>query len=100
MLQGLALEQLHRNERLAVLFADFVDGADVRMVQRGSSLRLTPKAFESCGSCAMSSGRNLSATDATEAVVFGFIDHTHPAAAEFFQDAVVRNGLADQGVCA
>jgi hypothetical protein len=27
--------------------------------------------------------------------VFSFVDHTHPAAAEFLDDAVVRDGLAD-----
>jgi hypothetical protein len=28
--------------------------------------------------------------------VFGLVDHTHPAAAKFLDDAVVRDGLADQ----
>ena len=27
--------------------------------------------------------------------VFGLVDHTHPPAAEFFDDPVVRDGLAD-----
>jgi hypothetical protein len=27
--------------------------------------------------------------------VFGLIDHAHPATTEFFEDAVVRNGLAN-----
>jgi hypothetical protein len=30
-----------------------------------------------------------------EGYVLSFIDHTHPAAAELFDDAVVRDGLAD-----
>ena len=37
-LQGMALQQLHRNEILAVLFPDVVDGAYIRMVQGGSRL--------------------------------------------------------------
>src|ERR1700687_72131 len=34
---------------------------------------------------------------AVQLEVFGLIDHTHPAAAELAQSAVVRDGLADQG---
>ena len=32
---------------------------------------------------------------ASEFGVFSFVDHTHPAAAQLIEDAVVRNGLAD-----
>ena len=34
MLQRLAFQILHRNEWLSVMFADFIDGADVGVVQR------------------------------------------------------------------
>ena len=34
--ERLPLEQLHRDERPAFVFADLVDRADVRVVQRGS----------------------------------------------------------------
>jgi hypothetical protein len=30
-----------------------------------------------------------------KASVFGFVNDTHAATAEFFEDAVVRNGMAD-----
>src|SRR5207248_11738943 len=33
-----------------------------------------------------------------EARVFRFIDHTHSAAAQFFQYAVVRNSLSEKGL--
>ena len=29
--------------------------------------------------------------------VLGFVDHTHPAAAQLLDDAVVRDGLTDHG---
>jgi hypothetical protein len=36
---------------------------------------------------------------AVQLEVFGFIDHTHPAATELRKDAIVRNGLADHFAC-
>jgi hypothetical protein len=38
MLQCHAVQKLHGDERLAVLVVNFVDGADVGMIQRGSCL--------------------------------------------------------------
>jgi hypothetical protein len=43
-LERLAFQQLHGNEISAVLFSDVVDGADIRMVQGGSSLCFPLKA--------------------------------------------------------
>ena len=33
-----------------------------------------------------------------ESGVFGFVDDPHPASAEFFDDPVMRDGLADERV--
>ena len=44
MLQRHAVQKLHGDERLAVLFADFVNGADVGVVQRRCGLGLALKA--------------------------------------------------------
>jgi hypothetical protein len=30
--------------------------------------------------------------------VFGFVNHTHPTAAQFGDNAIVRDGLADHGL--
>src|ERR1035438_3275902 len=43
VLQGQAVEEFHGDEGLAVLFADVVNGADIRMVEGGSGLRLALK---------------------------------------------------------
>ena len=43
--ERLALEQLHRDEELAVVFADLVDLADVRMVDAGRGARFAPEAL-------------------------------------------------------
>jgi hypothetical protein len=49
LLERLAVEKLHRNERLAVFLADIVNRADVWVVERGSSFCLTLKPFERLG---------------------------------------------------
>src|SRR5438094_7545763 len=46
-------------------------------------------------SLARSSGRNLSATRRPSLVILSLVDHTHPAATQLLDDAVVRNGLPD-----
>src|SRR5580704_9889985 len=47
VLQGPALEKLHRDVRLLVTLADFVNGADVGMVQRRSGAGLSPEPLQS-----------------------------------------------------
>src|SRR6266404_8862424 len=46
VLQRLAIEKFHGNEGLTVVFADFMDGANIWMVQGGSSLCLAVKASQ------------------------------------------------------
>src|SRR5205823_10549060 len=43
--ERLALHELHRDEGSPAIFGDFVDGTNVRMVQRGSSTGFAPKAL-------------------------------------------------------
>jgi hypothetical protein len=46
VLQRLAGEALHHDEELVLVLSDFVDGADIGMVQRGGGARLAAKTFE------------------------------------------------------
>ena len=46
LLKSAALQELHRDEPLARVFADFVDCADVGMIQRGSCARFAQKTLE------------------------------------------------------
>src|SRR5262249_33665180 len=62
MLQRLPVPRLHGDNRPAVLLANVVDGANVRMVQRGSGLRFALNRASACGSRARLSGRNFRAT--------------------------------------
>ena len=49
MLQRHAVQKLHDDERLAVLLADFIDRADIGMVQGGSSLSLSLETSQGLG---------------------------------------------------
>jgi hypothetical protein len=40
-------------------------------------------------------GQELQGDEALKLGILGLVDHSHPAATEFLDDAVVRDGLAD-----
>jgi len=47
VLQRFPIEKFHRNEGLTVVFTDFVNGADIGMVQGGCSLCFTVEPAQS-----------------------------------------------------
>jgi hypothetical protein len=49
LIEAMPFEKFHRDERFAIDFVDFVDGADVRVIQGGGSASLPRKAFQICG---------------------------------------------------
>ena len=64
------------------------------MVQSGGGARFTLKAFQSLAVLGKMFGEELQGDEAAELDVLGFINHTHPAATQLLEDAVVRNGSA------
>src|SRR5262249_43002297 len=46
VLEGHAFEILNRDERLAFMLPNLVDGADIRVIDRRSSTRLPPKTIQ------------------------------------------------------
>src|SRR5580658_6150030 len=95
MLQRFTVQKLHSNESLAFVFANLVNGADVRMVQRRSSLRLALETFQGLMVFGDIVGQEFESDKTMEACVLGFVDHTHPTTAELLDNPVVRDGLAD-----
>jgi hypothetical protein len=79
-----------------VLFADVVDSADVRVIEGGCFLSLAAESFQSGGVVKHFGREEFQTHSPMEARVLGFVNDTHPAAPEFFEDAVMRNGLPDQ----
>jgi hypothetical protein len=96
VLQGRAVQKLHGDERLSALLADVVNRADVGMVQRGRGLGFALKASERLWATGNVFGQEFHSDEAMQPRVFGLIYHAHAATPEFLDDAVVRDGLADQ----
>ena len=90
-----AIQKLHGSEGTAILLANVVSCADVRVVQRGSSLSRTLKS--SCRARIPSDAwrKEFQSHEAMLARVFGLVDHTHAATARLFVYAAVRNGLPE-----
>ena len=46
VLEGLAIQKFHDDEWVAVFFTDFINGADVRVIESGGGLRFALETFE------------------------------------------------------
>src|SRR5712692_5508787 len=97
MLECLALEILHGDEASAVMLANFIDGANVWMIQSRSSASFTAKSFERLRVFCEVFGQKLEGNEAAQLQILRLVDDTHAPATEFFEDAVVRDGLANHG---
>jgi len=94
MLEGQAVEILHCDEGLAVLFANVVNGADVGVVESGSRLGFAAEALQRLAILGDVFGEEFQGDEAIEPGVFGLVYNAHAAATQLFNDAVVRDSLA------
>ena len=95
VLEGQAVEVLHGDEGLSIFFADVVNGADVGMVQGGGGFGFAAETLERLAVLGDVFREEFQGDEAIEAGVFGLVDDAHAAAAQLFNNAVVRDGLAD-----
>jgi hypothetical protein len=95
VLQRQSIEKLHHDEAFPVLLADFVDGADVGMVEGGSSTGFATETFQRLWVLRDIVGEKFKRDKATKRGVLRSVDDTHAPAAEFLDDAVVRDNLVD-----
>src|SRR5262249_1875064 len=66
------------------------------MVQCRGCFGFPPKALQSLSVARHVVGQEFERDETAQSRVLSLIDNTHPAPAEFLQDAVMRNGLADE----
>jgi hypothetical protein len=76
------------------VLVNIVDGADVRMVQRGSGARLALEALHRLPVLRVFLRQEFQRHVAAELGVLGFVHHTHATAAELFEHAIMRNSLS------
>ncbi len=95
VLQGDAFEVLHDDEGLSGGFIDFVDGADVGMIQRRGGAGFALEALERLRVGGDFGRKEFESDEASQLDVFGLVDDAHATAAEFVDDAVVGDGLAN-----
>ncbi len=96
VLQRLAVQEFHYDISATVLFADVVDCADVGVIERGGCFGFTLEAFERLRVVRHIFGKEFQSDGAVETSVLRFVDHTHAATPEFFEDAVMGNSLVEQ----
>ena len=65
------------------------------MIQGGGGLRFALEASQSLRIAGYLIGQEFESNETVKADLLGLVDHSHAAATELFDDAIVRNGLAD-----
>ncbi len=95
MLQRHPVEKFHGDEGMTSLFANVINRADVGMVQCGCGLGFTLKTGQSLRVFSYLFGQEFKCDKTMQPSVLGLVDHTHSAAAQLLDNAVVRDGLAD-----
>jgi hypothetical protein len=90
--EWLALQNLHDDEWLALGFASVINRADIRMIERRSHARFSPKSLERLLVPHHFPGQELQRNMSFEICVFGSVHHYHAASPKLFEDAVMRDG--------
>jgi hypothetical protein len=97
VLERFAIEELHHDETLPVVLVDFVNRADVRVIQSRCGLHFPPEPFKSGQVVGHPARQEFQPDWAMQPRGLSFVDDAHPAATELFDDAVVANRAADYG---
>src|SRR6266851_8592827 len=97
VLESMALKQFHGNKRTAFELTNIVNCADVRMIEQGCSARFAPESLDRLSVLGNVVGKEFQCNIPAKARVPGFVDHAHASASQFFQDAVMQDGAADNG---
>ena len=102
LVEALSLDKGHGDEGFAIGLVDFINGADIGMIERRGRLGLTNEAAVGVLVLEQVGSEELQGHETVELCVLGLVDHAHPALADFLDDFVMRNGLADhrrRGAC-
>ncbi len=98
MLQCRAFQILHDEESTTVLLAYVMNRTDVGVIQRRCGSRLASETIQGIRVASQFIRQKLESDRSLQPAVLGLVDHAHSAAAQLLDDAVMRDGLADQGL--
>src|ERR1700675_2052460 len=90
------VQMLHRDEVLTLPLVNLEHHADIGVVQRRRRLRLALEAGKSLRVLGYFIRQEFQGDEAVELDVLGFVDDAHPTTTKLLDDAVVRDGFADQ----
>ena len=93
-----AVEILHGDEAIAFFDIRVVDGADMRMIEGGGGLRFALETFQGQNIVGHVAHKEFQGDHAVQAEVLGLVDDAHATAAQSFEDAVAREGAADEWI--
>src|SRR5438105_3935263 len=93
--QSRAIQILHRDKALVLRLADFVNHADVGMIEAGGGPRFPAEPFQHRGVFCDQLGQEFESHHPAQLNVLGLVHNAHTPAAQLLDDAIVRNGLAD-----
>src|SRR5579863_2393136 len=96
VLESGAIEKFHGDEGAAIFFADVVNGADVGVVESRGGFGFAAETLEGLAVGRELVGEKFEGDEAIEAGILRFVNHTHTATAEPFQNAVVRDGCSEK----
>jgi hypothetical protein len=96
MLESLAGEKLHGDERTSLMLADVVNRADIGVVQSRRRLCLALKTAQPLRIASQILRKKLQSDKAVQARILGFVNHAHTAAAKFFDDSIMGDLRPDQ----
>jgi hypothetical protein len=89
--EGDAFEEFHGDKAASLVLPDFVNGADVGMVQSLGGTRLPAEALQGEGVPGQLIGKEFQGDKAAQFLVLRPIDDSHAAAAKSFEDLVAGN---------
>src|SRR5262249_18028311 len=94
--EGLPFHEFHRDEEIALVLVNLVNGTDMRMIESGNGLGLPEKPGFVILRPACRTGKELERGEAVKLRVFGLIHDAHAALAELLQKRVMRYRLSDR----
>jgi hypothetical protein len=83
MFERQPIQILHSDEGLITVLSDFINRADIGMVERGRSTSLAPKSFERLRVMSNVFGQELQGNEAPKFDVFSLVDNTHTTPPNF-----------------